>query len=468
MYIPRIVIAGTSSDSGKTTVSMGLMAALAQKGLQVQPFKAGPDYIDPMLHTFITGRPSRNLDNWMLDEKTVAYLFTRSASSADISVVEGVMGLYDGFGGKTTAGSTASLAKVIKSPVILVVNGEAVSLSIVPVIQGFQNFDRDLNIKGVILNHINSEDHYQMLKRYVTEYTGLAVLGYLPRRQAYELPSRHLGLVPGGEIGDLRSRVNCLAGQVTKTIDLKLLLDIARQAADFAGTDVHFNVPVEEPNRVKITVARDRAFNFYYQDNLELLEMMGAELEYFSPMQDGGVPEQTGGLYLGGGYPEVWAEELQANTAMRESIKSAVYHGLPVYAECGGLMYLTRHIIDSNGDKYEMAGVLPGWSEMTRGLKRFGYIEVEVTDNNIMSKKGDKIRAHEFHYSRTVLDDPVPVCFRVTKPREGQEPVVWHCGYKTANLLAGYPHLHFWGNPKFAGQFIKSCTNYFKLNSPRK
>lgn len=456
--IPRIVIAGTNSGCGKTTLSTGIMAALVKRGLRVQPFKVGPDYIDPMFHTFITGRHSRNLDSWMLGEDTVSYLLQKNAADADIAVIEGVMGLYDGFGGNSAEGSTAHVSKIINSPVILVVNGDGMSLSAAALIRGYADFDRSINIKGVIINNINSDGHFQLLKDVIEENTGLTAVGYLPGMDEYRLPDRHLGLVTSAEIEDLKEKINILSGQIEKTIDLDKLVAISKQAGGLR--DVEPPVRPETGIKARIGVASDKAFCFYYRDGLDLLEMAGAELVYFSPVKDGRLPEGIDGLYIGGGYPEVWAEELQNNTSMKEDIRRIIQKGLPAYAECGGLMYLSESITNLDGKTFETVGLIPGRSEMTTSLKRFGYIDIEIEKDNIISKAGSRIRGHEFHYSATAVGHTVPTCYKVVKNRRNREPVTWRCGFKVYNLLAGYPHLHFWANPRFAREFVSSCESF--------
>lgn len=460
--IPRIVIAGTNSGCGKTTITTGLMAALIKRGLKVQPFKVGPDYIDPMFHSFITGRHSRNLDSWMLGEDRVSYLFAKNSLHSDEAVIEGVMGIFDGFGGYTNVGSTAHVSKIIKAPVILVVNGEGTSLSLAALVKGFVEFDREVNIKGIIINNIKTESHYKLLKEIVEENTGVAVLGYLLKTEKYSLTSRHLGLVPSGEIEGLKGKLEILAEELSKTIDLELLLKIAGEAPELDESLLECPVPVNKEKEVKprIAVALDKAFNFYYKDNLDLLEIMGAELLYFSPMKDTKLPENIHGLYIGGGYPEIYAGELERNFSMREAIKKSIENGLPAYAECGGFMYMSESIKDKEGNTFEMVGIIEGQSEMTAGLQRFGYVELEISGGNVLSEEDCKVRAHEFHYSTTAVDEKYATSYKVMKQRKSSGVFSWNCGYKTNNLLAGYPHIHFWANPDLAKGFINSCSKY--------
>ena len=464
MHIPRIVIAGTNSGCGKTTATIGILGALVKRGLKVKPFKIGPDYIDPMFHTFITGIESRNLDSWLLDEEIVSHLLYKNAQGADIAVIEGVMGMFDGYGGYSDAGSTAHVSKVINSPVILVMNGEGLSLSAVALVRGFKDFDKDVGLRGIILNNIKSESHYLLLKEVIEENTGVLVVGYLPKMPEISLQSRHLGLIPSSEIEDLKEKISQLSTQVEKTVNLDLLIKLAVSADELAVRDLNFNIARRKSN-LKIAVAKDKAFNFYYKDNLDLFEMMGAELLYFSPLEDKQLPEGADGLYIGGGYPEVFGEQLGENKSMLQSLKSCIINGLPAYAECGGLMYLSESIKDKAGKVFEMAGAIPGKSEMTPSLQRFGYVDIEVLNDNVLSKKGYRIRAHEFHYSNTTVDWNVPVCYKVSKTKKGMEHVGWHCGFKLHNLLAGYPHIHFWGNTGFAERFVNNCIQYSILGN---
>lgn len=466
MGIPTLVIAGTNSGCGKTTVSMGIMAALVEKGLKVQPYKVGPDYIDPMFHTFITGRESRNLDSWILSPDTVRYLFDKNSVGVDVAVVEGVMGFYDGIGGKSLEGSTVDVASIIEAPVILVINGEAMSLSAAALVKGFAEFDKNANVKGVIINNISGEGHYKLLKESIEHHTGIKVLGYLAHSEDLCIGSRHLGLVTSSEISGLKDKVRILSRKVQETIDLELLIKLANEGGRSFTNQIMQEVQkcplpkVKEcpQGKVRIGVACDKAFCFYYRDSLELLEMMGAELVYFSPLEDTEIPEGIDGIYLGGGYPEVWAEDLQANKAMRSEIKYVIDKGLPVYAECGGFMYLTDRIVDFEGREFGMVGAIKGNSIMTTSLQRFGYVHVKTIEDNILAKTGAEIRAHEFHFSETIVDEDTSVCFKISKNKDGLDGRSWECAFKKRNILACYPHLHFWANPDFAKGFINSCA----------
>lgn len=466
MNIPKLVISGTHSGCGKTTVATGIMGALTERGMKVQPFKVGPDYIDPMFHSFITGNPSRNLDSWILKESTVAYLFSKNTKNADIAVVEGVMGMYDGYGGYSDGGSTAHIAKIINAPVILVVNAEGMSLSIVPLIKGFMDFDPEVRIKGVIINNAGSEGHFRLLKEIIAEHLDIAVVGYLKNTPEITLASRHLGLVPEGEIKDLHKKICILSRQLEETIDFDLLIKIAKDSDMPARNryrdisfDYRFDLNVNKTG-ARIAIAYDKAFNFYYKDNLDLLEALGAELVYFSPMNDSQLPENINGIYFGGGYPEMWAEKLQDNIEMRESVHRHIDEGIPTYAECGGVMYLSEGIVTDDNEKFEMVGVIPGFSKMTEYLQRFGYVEIEIIKDNIVARKGDRIKGHEFHYSTTEVSVGTDICYKISKSGRNSEATSWECGFNVNNVLAGYPHLHFWSNVGFAERFVESCAIY--------
>ncbi|NSW91482.1 MAG: cobyrinate a,c-diamide synthase [Firmicutes bacterium] len=464
MNRPRIIIAGTNSGCGKTTVSAGLMAALIKKGIRVQPFKVGPDYLDPILHTFVTGRYSRNLDSWLLDEKTLMYLFCKNSTRCDISVIEGVMGFYDGFDGSCIEGSTAHVSRILKSPVILVVNARGMSLSVAAMVKGFMDFKGGADVRGVILNKISSHALFLYLKDIIEENTGVRVLGYIPQSEDYVLPERHLGLVPGGEVPDLKDKIERLTEVVSKTIDLELLMRIAKNTPEL-------EIPAEEPAflfkkseiKARIAVAMDSAFNFYYRDNLELLEALGADLVYFSPLNDERLPEGIDGIYFGGGYPEIFAEGLLKNYSMREDVRFRLFNGLPAYAECGGLMYLCRTLKDMQGNTFEMSGVFPAQCEMTVSLQHFGYVNINILENCTLGEPGYTTRAHEFHYSIINMDESheklgIYNCYEVSKQKRKRENLRWRDGWKLKNTLAGYPHIHFWSNPELARRLVENCA----------
>lgn len=454
--IPRVLIAGTHSGVGKTTVAMGLMAALAKRGITVQPFKVGPDYIDPSYHTLVSGRMCRNLDTWLLKDKLIRGVFQDAALDAKIAIVEGVMGLFDGHASTNDRGSTAELAKLLHVPVILVVDASHMARSVAALVQGYLSFDPAVRIEGVIFNQVR-ERHFALLQETLQRYTDVPALGYLPPDPDLAIPERHLGLVPAIEDPGMARVKERLVEAVTKSIDLEQIMRIARKAAPLPGAELPGKAQGHRPRIVRIGVARDRAFHFYYQENLELLQTLGAELVDFSPLSDQRLPEGLDALYLGGGFPEVFANELAQNEPLRREIKCAVEGGLPTYAECGGLMYLTEHLVDKAGHQHAMAGVLPGAIRMTNRLQNFGYVTLIPKRDTILAKADDPIKGHEFHYS--VWDHQVPsgqAAYTAVTRREGQRLE----GFAHGNLLASYVHVHFLTNVRWASGFVASAQHW--------
>lgn len=461
---PRIVISGTHSGAGKTTLTTGVLRALYNRGLKVQPFKSGPDYIDPAFHSFVANRASRNLDVWMLGEETTKMLFAKNSADADISVVEGVMGLYDGLGTEKDMGSTAQLSKVIKAPVILVVDGSGMSSSAAAIVMGYAKYDDDVNIAGVILNNMHGEKHYELLKEAIERDTGIPCVGYLNKNSSISLKSRHLGLVPSGEVEELGEKLNEVGEMVAETVDLDRIIEIANTAPTLDVKVSRFSPVVDKT--VRIAVAHDSAFNFYYKDSLELLEELGAELVSFSPTKDERLPENIGGLILGGGFPEVFAEEIEANESMKNSIVTAVESGLPVYAECGGLMYLCDTIEDLDANSYKMVGIFPFKSKMTKRLQRFGYVNVKVEPETPISGQDTELfKAHEFHRSVVEHNNQGDFVYNVAKARPGQEHIDWTCGHRYKNCLGAYAHVHFYSNINLAKNFVMNCSNHIDADS---
>ncbi|HWB12084.1 MAG TPA: cobyrinate a,c-diamide synthase [Pirellulales bacterium] len=420
----RLVVAGTHSGAGKTTVTLGLMAALSRRGLRVQPYKAGPDYIDPTWHTAVTGVPSRNLDLWLLSKSTVKRLASRPA---DVSIVEGVMGLFDG------PGSTADLARLLKAPVVLVVDGHGMAGSAAAVVRGFEMLERGVQVAGVILNRISGAGHFHLLREAIERRCRARVLGYVGTDDRLRLPERHLGLVPAQESGRLSMLADHLVEHIERTIDLDALLALASECRDEAvpsGSD-----PSACRTIARIAVARDNAFCFYYEDNLDLLRSYGAEVVFFSPLVDRRLPDGTGGVYFGGGFPELFDEELRASPLAGELA------GLPVYAECGGLMFLN------------MIGLIPGQVTMTDRLQNFGYCEAEG-QGSFLVQEGETIRGHEFHYSTWDGEGKSPALV-VRRRRTGSE----RCeGYASGSIHASYVHVHFHGCPWLAKRFVKAAA----------
>ena len=451
-----IVIAGTKSGCGKTTVSLGLMAALVKRGLKVAPFKVGPDFIDPGHHSRIAGVGSRNLDGWMLSQNFNLDVFAKGMKDADIAVVEGVMGLFDGYDGKSDAGSTAQIAKLLGLPVILLVDAASMARSAAAIVMGFEHFDAELTYAGVIFNHLGSARHLQYLKEAVQDRIEMPCLGGILRDTAIAIPERHLGLVTREDHPLAEENIDRLAGLIEKSIDLDLLLN------DLADVDLPRQTRERPHNqiekKVRIAVARDNAFCFYYEDNLDLLEQQGAELVFFSPMVDQNLPQDIDGLYLGGGYPELFAEKLAENAALRDRVKEKSVGGMPIYGECGGFMYLCEELIDLNNNRYRMSGCFPFATRMFTRLKALGYREITLSRNTVIGNAGLTIRGHEFHYSElTSLSQDVATVFSITD-RSGMDKTSE--GYLINHTLGSYNHLHFGSQPDVARCFVENCLTY--------
>ncbi|MEE0776573.1 MAG: cobyrinate a,c-diamide synthase [Bacillota bacterium] len=449
------VLAATQSNSGKTTIAMGLMTAFRNMGLKVQPFKVGPDYIDPMYHTAATGRNSRNLDSFMLEEDTIRYLFEKNSADADIAIVEGVMGLYDGQGGFSLKGSSAHIAQILDLPVILVVNGNGMSLSVAALIKGFQDFSPETKIGGVILNQVKNDSGYLHLKEIIETNCKIPVLGYLPKNEAFALSDRHLGLYCSEEIVDLDKKFSLIAESLADHCDLNQIRDVMARAPHVAPAPL---LPGKIDGNVTIGYAKDSAFNFYYRDSLDLLEELGATLVEFSPMTDKALPSLDG-VILGGGYPELHLEELSANRPFMEDLKVKLENGLPCFAECGGFIYLGKSMT-MEGKTHELTGFFPFDFAMTDRLQHFGYMEAAIEDGTILTTEGsESIRGHEFHYTKRTDETAFPASYRVTKKRRTKE-VHWEEGYHQNNVLGGYPHFNFYSNPQCAKNLLLMAQEY--------
>ena len=435
---------------------MGLMAALAKRGLKVAPFKVGPDFIDPGHHSRITGVACRNLDGWMLPQKFNLDVFAECTKDTDIAVVEGVMGLFDGYDGKTEAGSTAQMAKWLGLPVILLVDAASMARSAAAIVMGFEHFDAELTYAGVIFNNLGSIRHLQYLKEAVQDRIDMPCLGGILRNKDIAIPERHLGLVTQEDHPLAEDSIDRLAEHMEKSIDLDLLLanlsDIARPGQTQGRR--HFR----SEKKVRIAVARDNAFCFYYADNLELLERHGAQLVFFSPMTGRDLPENIDGLYFGGGYPELFAGKLAENAALGNRVKEKSADGMPIYGECGGFMYLCEELVDLNNNRYRMSGCFPFVTRMFARLKALGYREVTLTRNTVIGHTGMTIRGHEFHYSELVdLSRDVPTAYSISD-RSGMDKAPE--GYVINRTLGSYNHLHFGSQPDAAGCFVENCRVY--------
>jgi cobyrinic acid a,c-diamide synthase len=520
------VVAGPASGSGKTTVALGLMAALARRGLAVQPFKCGPDFIDPGHHTRVCGaaRASRNLDGWMLPAAVNRAIFTRHAATADVCVVEGVMGLFDGARRSSPpsspstssslptasspeaaaapspdAGSTADIARMLGLPIILVVDAAKMAGSAAAVVHGFATFDPSVRVAGVIFNQVGSVNHYALLRDAMTRVHDVAPLGYLPRDAQLRLPERYLGLVTAGDEALTDEAIAHLAALVERHVDVNRLLDLSTLVerpvdvdrllalAATANADVSERRPVDAAIRgdaspaqpclaagaapakalsrlappaapaARIGVARDRAFCFYYEDNFDALRAAGAKLVTFSPLHDAQLPADLDALYFGGGYPELWAETLSANHAMRAAVLRFIGDGGHVYAECGGLMYLSETIATRDGRCWPMVAALPLAVAMTDRSQRFGYVELTLARDTLLGPAGTTARGHSFHYSRLegAIDggiDAVPRAYQLHYTLSGRDEAE---GFAAGRVLASYVHVHFLSNPAIAAEFVR-------------
>ena len=438
--LPRILIAGTNSGCGKTTTVCGILQALKNRGVRVCSFKCGPDYIDPMFHSSVLDTQCRNLDLQFFNENTLRYLMARAGKGYDLAVVEGVMGYYDGVG-MTAKASSYQVGKAAQAPTVLVVNAKGAAHSLLATISGFVNLYPDSGIRGVILNNC-SPMLYPQLKSAIEAHFPVRSLGYLPPIKEGTLESRHLGLITAAEIDDLHQRLNRIAEQVEKSVDLDGLLELARE--DSLLTWQQPELP-QRGEPVRIGVAKDKAFCFYYEDNLELLRELGAELVPFSPLKDTALPKNLDGLYLGGGYPELYTKELSDNASMRQSIRMALQKGLPCIAECGGFLYLQEKLSGA-----PMVGLLRGEGINTGKLVRFGYVTLTAQRDNLLCAAGEAIPAHEFHYFD--VDDPGDSF--VAAKSTGRS---WNCGVTTQTLYAGFPHFHFYAYPTMAANFLAAC-----------
>lgn len=445
--IPRIVVAGTSSGAGKTSVACGLIGALRSRGLQVQGFKVGPDYIDPTYHALASGRPGRNLDAFMSGPELIAPLARHGASGADIAVIEGVMGLFDGVSGQGELASTAHVAKLLRAPVLLVVDASSMARSAAAIVHGYRTFDPVLEIAGVILNRVGSDSHEQLLRDAIAPL-GVPVVGALRRDGRVSAPERHLGLVPAGEReARARSALDALTAAIAAYADLDAVLALATGAPPLDGAA--WSPEADEPvaGEVRIGVARGPAFSFHYEENLELLVAAGAELAPFDPLHDEQLPEHVGALVLAGGFPEVFGGELSANVSLRQEIAAFARTGRPILAECGGLLYLCSDL-----DGHEMCGVLPASARMT-GRLTLGYREATAAASTPYAQAGERLRGHEFHYSQ--VDPPYgesgaawTLAARGSKRQEG---------FASGSIHASYLHLHWAAHPQLALRLTRAA-----------
>ena len=440
---PRIVVAGTHSGVGKTTVASGLMAALSQKGLRVAPFKIGPDFIDPSYHTLAAGRPGRNLDAFLSGPDLIAPLFAHGARDADVAVVEGVMGLFDGKSGGGEYASTAHVAKLLDAPVLLVIDASAMARSAAAMVHGYATFDPALRLGGVILNRVGSERHERMLREAIAPLN-IPVLGVLRRDAGIQTPDRHLGLVPVAERRrEARAALDATGEKISRSCDLDAVLRLARSAGRLDADPWSPEAPEPGPP-ARVAVAAGPSFSFLYEENLELLRGAGAEVAFFDPTFDEELPECTDALYLGGGFPETYAEALAANEPLKERVRAFAKEGRPIIAECGGLLYLVREL-----DGHRMCGVLPADARMTDRLS-LGYREALAAHDSPLSESGTRVRGHEFHYSAVEPGAGERSAWEL----EGRGPE----GFISENVHASYLHLHWAATPEMPRRLVRAAA----------
>lgn len=482
MKLKRVMIAAPKSGSGKTMLTCALLQALKNAGQQTAAYKCGPDYIDPMFHREVIGVSSGNLDTFFTGETGTKALFLKDRKPGDFAVLEGVMGLYDGLGGLRPEGSSYDLARVTKTPVILAVDAKGMGRSVIPLIAGFLAYDKEGLIRGVLLNRM-SGGYYDIVGPLIEKELSVPVVGYFPEQRELQIESRHLGLYLPHEVDDMRERLQRLAEEFQKTVSLEKITEIAEGAEELEPETGNRGEAVSEPDlsgepgpgaepgeasrsrampgrfgnrsgkRPLIAVAKDEAFCFYYGENLRLLEEKGGEIRYFSPLRDKALPEGCSGILLGGGYPELYGEELGANRAMTEAIIQAMEKGMPVVAECGGFLYLHSFLTDRQGRRHTMAGALPGECHDAGRLVRFGYIELEEKHSRFLPP-GERIRGHEFHYFDS--EDNGTDCLAV-KPVTGKS---YPCVLSGENYWLGFPHLYYPSNPGFAERFVELAAEY--------
>ncbi len=468
--IPRLVMAAVSSGCGKTTVVTGLLSALRNQGIKVQSYKIGPDYIDPGYHRLASGRPAHNMDTWLMSRETMVNAFIDNAKDADISIIEGVMGLYDG--GRGGISSTAEIARLLDAPVVLVIDCKSMGASAAAIAMGFREYARDIRIAGVVLNRLGSENHQRMIEEAMAGI-GMPVLGAVRRNELLAMPERHLGLLPAEENAREQQAVDAMGEAMGRQLNLAGLMQLAHDARPLdrmvSQAELYIQKVVEgrkrsfpdDFGRIKIGLARDEAFSFYYPESLAVLSQLGAQIVEFSPLRDKKLPE-VDGLLFGGGFPEMFAGELSANEEMLSDIRKAADKGMPMFAECGGYMYLSQSLTDFEGKVYAMAGLLPAQVQMNKKLQMVGYVEAQLQQDCCLGAAGLKIRGHEFHFSSEITgeaDITGERAFSFTRMRNG---AVYPGGFvaNRGNIVGSYLHLHFAGCPEAAAAFVGSCWNY--------
>ena len=470
-----LIIAGERSGVGKTTVTLALLSFLSRQKRTIQSFKVGPDYIDPMFHQQVTGRPSRNLDSLLTSERYVQECFTRHVQGVDYALVEGVMGLFDGASGQDDWASTAHVARLLQLPVLLVLDCSRLSRSVAAIAHGYKTFDPRIQLAGVVLNRIGSDRHLELLKD-ALEPLQIPILGVLRRQDTITIPDRHLGLVPTAEMSALDALFDRLAHLGDSCFDWERLFPLltpsspplSRQGIPnpsvFAppltqeGLGGVLGVEAGSQTPIRVAVACDRAFSFYYQDNLDILQQLGAQLVSWSPLTDSALPADVQGLYFGGGFPEVFAQQLAENTNARAAVQKAIFQGMPTYAECGGLMYLCEQITDFQGKSWSMVGVLPTTTVMGKRLS-VGYRQATALQDSPLLSAGAMVWGHEFHHSQLTAMPEKPLFETRGYDQRGQGKATTE-GWRLHQLHASYVHLHWGGHPQIPAQFLQSCQQF--------
>ncbi len=453
---PRLLIAGTQSGVGKTSVTIGLVALFKRRGLKVQTFKVGPDFLDPTYLKIASGRTCYNLDAWMMGRNYVEHLFAKATHDADIAIIEGVMGLFDGFSPETSEGSTAQIAEWLQAPVALVVNASGISRSFAAIVKGFVEFERGVKIAGVIANHVGSVNHTGLLASSLASIGLHRFMGGIKKGTLPTLPGRHLGLISANDEKLSADKLNKLANAIEENLSINDVMTKAKSALPLQISSRQKTGITKQ--KVRLGVAMDKAFSFYYPDSLEALEQNGLQLVPFSPLNDSTLPENLDAIYIGGGYPEIYAEELSSNFGMLNEVKEFAESGLPVYAECGGLMYMSKGIETIDGKRYPLTGFLPAWAKMQKRFQALGYVEASLNESAIWGEAGSSVRGHMFHYSkldRDLCDHPDwKPKYTVRKKRTGE---MFSEGYSRGKTLLSYMHLHFASNPTACKNFVKRC-----------
>lgn len=462
MTIPGVIIAGTTSGVGKTTIALAIMYGLLKKGYKVQPFKIGPDYIDPSYHNIITNRISKNLDIWMMGKQGLLRSFVSSTIDSDFTVIEGVMGLFDGLSGKNNYASTAHISRILDIPILLIIDARKAARSLAAIAMGFLKFDKNITISGIIINHVSSERHLKYIKEAFKSKIEVPIVGIIFNNKENKINDRHLGLIPTHELNDTNIKVIIEnSKKISEAIEIDKIIKIGNRRKNQKILNEHTlkTIHVTKDKKLKIAIALDKSFNFYYQDNIQILQKY-ADIEFFSPLIDKTIPLDSSGVIIGGGFPEVIAEKLEKNTFMKKEIIKVVQDGMPLYAECGGLMYLTNSIsrYKDKDKKYKMVGLFDADTTMT-GKLTLGYTEGKIISNNSYISNISRIRGHEFHYSEiTPNNNDIEMVIQLSR---GKGITDNKDGFNVYNCIASYMHVHFF-NTKLSTKFIKACLKHSK------